>query len=105
LLSAVRAPRGGGDETKLGLAGGFVLDAREHRCDDAIAARAVERKRFFDREVDVTGDRLAQQATRSEEARAYRRFRNAEALRSLFYAEIFHRTQTAPKPSLAVQPA
>ena len=62
------------------LAGGIVLDAREHRCDDAVAARAVEGKRFFDRQVDVAGDRLAQQAARSEEARAYRRFRNAEAL-------------------------
>ena len=47
---------------KVRLAGWIVLDPCEHRCHDTVAALAIERKRFFDRQIDVACDCLAQQA-------------------------------------------
>src|SRR5882762_7074381 len=90
------SPGGGGDEEKRGCEGdcefrwvyGFLRwvirlgfsafsELRQHTGDDAVAARSGERERVSVGEVDFLRERLAQQAARSEEARAHGRLRDA----------------------------
>ncbi len=66
------------------------VESREHARDDSIAMLATELEDVPLGEVDLFRERFAQQAFRAEVAAAYGGFGNAQRLRGLFHAQLFH---------------